>query len=275
LSVTLCTSGGTVVRTFTHDGAGNITQDVHLGSGTYAYTMTHRNCLPAASVGGSQVGAYIYDALERLAIRTTSNVTPAGTTQFAYNPSGKVLVEANGANGVTVRECVWLMTCRWALIADVDTASPQLLHVHTEHLARPSCTRTLQIECLGGSLPAFGKIHPFTGNWKPDVTGFRNGPKCRPSSPAGCPAHESTRMLALTTSDTRRSAADVWSVRDFASRSIPIWSKRLMTILMHAQSTHRSHAQQTEALVILLGFTHRKNFYQLRNKALPHLFDSG
>jgi len=44
---------------------------------------------------------------------------------------------------------------------------------------------------------------------------------------------------------------------------------------MHAQSTHRSHAQQTEALVILLGFARQIYFYILKNKMFDSLFDSG
>ncbi|MCZ8322889.1 MAG: hypothetical protein O9296_15095 [Novosphingobium sp.] len=121
-SVTLGTSGGTAVRTFTHDGAGNITQDVRTGSGTYNYTMNQRNRLATARVGTTQVGSYVYDALERLAIRTTSNVSPAGTTHFAYDLSGKVLVEANGANGATVREYIWFDDMPLAIVANVDTA---------------------------------------------------------------------------------------------------------------------------------------------------------
>ena len=65
--------------------------------------MNQRNRLASASIGSTQVGSYVYDALERLAIRTTANVTPAGTTHFAYDLSGKVLIEANGSNGATVR----------------------------------------------------------------------------------------------------------------------------------------------------------------------------
>ncbi|MCZ8320977.1 MAG: hypothetical protein O9296_05250, partial [Novosphingobium sp.] len=136
-SVTVGTPTGTAVRTFTHDGAGNITQDVRTGSGTYNYTMNQRNRLATARVGTTQVGAYVYDALERLAIRTTSNVSPAGTTHFAYDLSGKVLVEANGANGATVREYIWFDDMPLAIVANVDTASPQLLHVHADRLDRP------------------------------------------------------------------------------------------------------------------------------------------
>lgn len=55
-SVTVGTPTGTAVRTFTHDGAGNITQDVRSGSGTYNYTMNQRNRLASASVGSTQVG---------------------------------------------------------------------------------------------------------------------------------------------------------------------------------------------------------------------------
>jgi len=77
-SITTGPSTGTAVRTFTHDGAGNITQNVRSGSGTYNYTMNQRNRLSTARVGITQVGSYVYDALERLAIRTTSNVTRCG-----------------------------------------------------------------------------------------------------------------------------------------------------------------------------------------------------
>ena len=50
-------------------------------------------------LGGTQVGAYVYDALERLAIRTTSNVTPAGT-----RTSAKVLLRVpSGLTGSASR----------------------------------------------------------------------------------------------------------------------------------------------------------------------------
>jgi RHS repeat-associated protein len=147
-----------------HDGAGNITQDVRSGSGTYAYTMNHRNRLAAASVGGTQVGTYVYDALERLAIRTTSNVTPAGTTHFAYDLSGKVLIEANGANGATVREYVWFNDMPLAIVANVDTASPQLLHVHADHLDRPiMLTSTSKANVWEAVYRPFGEVHAITG----------------------------------------------------------------------------------------------------------------
>lgn len=102
-------------------GRHRIVQDVRSGSGTYAYTMNKRGRLAAASLGGTQVGAYVYDALERLSIRTTSNVTPAGTTHFAYDLAGQVLVEANCANGATVREYIWFDAMPLAIVADVST----------------------------------------------------------------------------------------------------------------------------------------------------------
>lgn len=159
------TSGGAAVRTFTHDGAGNITQDVRTGSGTYAYTMNHRNRLAAASVGGTQVGAYVYDALERLAIRTTSNVTPAGTTHFAYDLAGRVLVEANSANGATVREYIWFDAMPLAIVTDVDTATPQFLHVHADHLDRPiMLTDGSRANVWEAVYRPFGEVHAVTGS---------------------------------------------------------------------------------------------------------------
>jgi YD repeat-containing protein len=50
---------------------------------------------------------YLYDALERPALRTTQNMTPSGTTHYVYDRAGRLLVEA-GPTGATVREYVWL-----------------------------------------------------------------------------------------------------------------------------------------------------------------------
>lgn len=126
--------------------------------------MNQRNRLATARVGTTQVGSYVYDALERLAIRTTSNVSPAGTTHFAYDLSGKVLIEANGSNGATVREYVWFDDMPLAIVANVDTASPQLLHVHADHLDRPiMLTNTSKANVWEAVYRPFGEVHAITG----------------------------------------------------------------------------------------------------------------
>lgn len=75
---------------------------------------------------------YTYDGLERLAIRVTQNMTPAGTTHYVYDRQGHLIVEADSSG--MLREYVWLDEMPLALVADVDTVSPKLCFVHADHL---------------------------------------------------------------------------------------------------------------------------------------------
>jgi YD repeat-containing protein len=79
---------------------------------------------------------YVYDALERLALRTTQNMTPSGTTHYVYDRAGHLLAEASDT-GTTIREYVWLDDMPLVVVADVDTATPLLWTVHADHLDRP------------------------------------------------------------------------------------------------------------------------------------------
>ncbi|WP_295557691.1 RHS repeat-associated core domain-containing protein [uncultured Hyphomicrobium sp.] len=146
--------GGTPERTFTYDNAGNITQDSRSGT-AYAYGYNNRNRLNTVTVAGSLKGTYTYDGLEQLAIRVTTNQTPAGTTHFIHDIFGNVIAEtagggATGSTG-TVREYIWLYeteiaptrTSRTeldrplAVVDAVNTVSPALWYVHVDHLNRP------------------------------------------------------------------------------------------------------------------------------------------
>ena len=129
------TQGATTVRTFTHDGAGNITADNRSGT-TYNYSYNNRGRLSELSIGSTVTADYTYDGLERLAIRTTQNMTPVGTTHYAYDLSGHLISEASGT-GTTVTEYVWLEDMPIALVANVDTSTPNLYFVHADHLDRP------------------------------------------------------------------------------------------------------------------------------------------
>ena len=60
--------------------------------------------LDELAIGSTVTADYTYDGLERMAIRTTSNMTPAGTTHYLYDLTGHLLVEADDA-GSTI--------CRW------------------------------------------------------------------------------------------------------------------------------------------------------------------
>jgi hypothetical protein len=57
-----------------------------------------------------------------MAIRTTQNMTPAGTTHYIYDRAGRLLVEATGT-GTTQREYVWIDDTPLALFADPRRSS--------------------------------------------------------------------------------------------------------------------------------------------------------
>src|SRR5262249_16098214 len=101
--------------------------------------------------------SYTYDALERLAIRTTQNLTPSGTTHYVYDSAGHLLVEASDT-GATVREYVWLDDMPLAVVADVDAPTPKLSYSHTHH---PGPARTVRRTAGGG----------WGGGWVPGGRG--------------------------------------------------------------------------------------------------------
>jgi YD repeat-containing protein len=125
------TQGSTVVRAFAYDGAGNITSDSAKGS----YVYNARGRLTELDINSAAIADYAYDGLERLAIRTTQNMTPSGTTQYIYDTAGHLLAESDGS-GHTLTEYVWLDDMPLAVVANVNTG-PNLYFVHVDHLDRP------------------------------------------------------------------------------------------------------------------------------------------
>ena len=102
---------------------------------TYNYAYNNRGRLATLILGTMAADSYVYDGLERLAIRTTQNMAPSGTTQFVYDQAGHLLAESDGS-GNTLTEYVWLDDMPIALVANVNT-SPSLYFVHADHLNRP------------------------------------------------------------------------------------------------------------------------------------------
>jgi uncharacterized protein RhaS with RHS repeats len=125
---------GSLYRSFTSDAAGNIVAETRSGT-SYAYLHNQNGRLSEIGVSGTPTATYLYDALERLSLRTTMNMTPAGTTQFISDPAGRILAEAD-ATGATQREYIWLDDLPLAVVANVPT-SPTLWYVHADHLGRP------------------------------------------------------------------------------------------------------------------------------------------
>ena len=148
-------------RQFSHDAAGNIAVDDRNGT-MYAYTHNARGRLSNLTVAGAQRGAYVYDAFERLAIRTvTSGVST--TIHTIQDRSGRIIAEASGG-GVTTREYIWLDDMPIAVVADVDTATPKLWFVHADHLDRPiKMTDGAKAPVWDAIWLPFGQPHSITG----------------------------------------------------------------------------------------------------------------
>jgi RHS repeat-associated protein len=106
------------------------------GGTVYHYRYNNRGRLDRLTIGSTVTADYTYDGLERMAVRTTQNMTPAGTTHYVYDRAGHLIAEADDT-GATLREYVWLDDMPLAVVADVDTATPHLYYVHVDHLNRP------------------------------------------------------------------------------------------------------------------------------------------
>jgi RHS repeat-associated protein len=155
------TQSSTTVRSFSYDGAGNVTADTR-GSTTYNYAYNKRNRLAELTIGSTVTADYTYDGLERLAIRTTSNMTPAGTTQYVYDLDGYLIAEADGS-GNTLTEYVWVDDMPLTVVANVDT-SPTLYFVHADHLNRPiRMTDTSESVVWDAVYNPFGDVNSITG----------------------------------------------------------------------------------------------------------------
>ncbi|WP_315759581.1 RHS repeat-associated core domain-containing protein [Bradyrhizobium sp. SZCCHNRI2007] len=156
------TEGTNTLRSVTNDGAGNIVTDVR-GTTTYNYRYNNRNRLDQLTIGTTVTASYVYDGLERMAVRTTQNMTPSTTTHYIYDSSGRLLAEA-GANGTTQREYVWLDDTPLALFADLDTATPKQWYVHPDHLDRPSkMTDASQTVVWDAWYWPYGEVRSITG----------------------------------------------------------------------------------------------------------------
>jgi RHS repeat-associated protein len=157
------TQGASTVRSFSYDAGGNISADTR-GSTAYNYHYNNRNRLDELTIGSTVTADYGYDGLERLAIRTTQNMTPAGTTHYVYDRDGHLIAEATNT-GTTTREYVWLDDMPLAVVADVDTASPNLYFVHADHLDRPlKMTDGTEAVVWDAVYNPFGDVNAITGS---------------------------------------------------------------------------------------------------------------
>ncbi len=147
------TENGATLRTYTHDGGGNIITDVRPGE-NFAFTYNKRNRPASVTRNTLAYATYGYNAFEQLVTRSTSAVGgPVGTIHSIYDLDGHLIAEADAITGATSREYLWAaatpalgldpgdntpIDLPLAVIDGVNTATPATLWVHTDHLGRPT-----------------------------------------------------------------------------------------------------------------------------------------
>jgi RHS repeat-associated protein len=162
------TTNGTLSRSFTYDGAGNMLTGLPSGS-VYSFDYNKRNRPSALKQSGTTVTTYLYNALEQLSSRAVSSpLTPVGTTHYLYDLDGRLIAEAFGntaATAVLVREYIWLEGMPVMAIDGVNTATPVLMAVHTDHLTRPiRMTNASKTQVWNALWTPFGTAHAITGS---------------------------------------------------------------------------------------------------------------
>jgi RHS repeat-associated protein len=161
------TTNGTLTRSFTYDGAGNTLTGLPVGA-AYAFDYNKRNRPSALKQSGTTVTSYLYNALEQLSSRAVSSpLTPVGTTHYIYDLDGRLIAEAFGASASTaviVREYIWLEGMPVMAIDGVNTATPVLMAVHTDHLTRPiRMTNASKTQVWNAQWLPHGAAHAITG----------------------------------------------------------------------------------------------------------------
>ncbi len=118
--------------------AGDILTDARNGAlgMTFQYDVEGRLSKAWQTAAPANGGVYGYDALNRLASRTVTSPSSA-TTLYVHDINNHIIAETNTA-GQTLREYIWLNDLPVAVVDNVNTASPAVYYVHSDHLGRPA-----------------------------------------------------------------------------------------------------------------------------------------
>ncbi len=129
----------------TYDSSGN-----YLTSGTSGYTWNAASQLATASVSGTPVGTYTYNASNQ----RTKKVAGGNTVQYVYGLNGLLYGEYTNA-GVLIREYVYLNDVP---LAQIDAGTPEVLtYLHPDHLDTPRyATNTGGTQVWAANADAFG-----------------------------------------------------------------------------------------------------------------------
>ena len=91
-------------RTYTYDGAGNISNDNRPGE-AFVFTYNNRNRPSSLTRNAVAYATYGYNALDELVTRSTSATGgPVGTVAYLYDLDGHVIAEADATPGATTRD---------------------------------------------------------------------------------------------------------------------------------------------------------------------------
>jgi YD repeat-containing protein len=129
--LSLVTSSGGNLRSFVYAPSGQLTQDVRGPSNTYTFTVNANGRTSGASLNGTAVGSYLYNAFGQ----RVQKVAGGATAQLIFDRSGRLLEEADGS-GAVLRDYVWLDSLPVAMVDNTGT-SPAIYYIHTDQLGTP------------------------------------------------------------------------------------------------------------------------------------------
>jgi RHS repeat-associated protein len=138
--ITGMTENSAALRSYTHDGGGNIVTDTRPGE-VFAFAYNARNRPASVTRNAAAYASYSYNAFEQLVARSTSAPGgPSGTVHYIHDLDGHVIAEADAATGAITRDYIW-MAANDNTPTDLPLAVAEganLYHVHTDHLGRPT-----------------------------------------------------------------------------------------------------------------------------------------
>jgi RHS repeat-associated protein len=176
------TQNAAAFKSFTYDGAGNITTEVRPGE-TFVTTYNKRNRPASVTRNAVAYASYGYNALEQLTSRSTSAPGgPTGTVHYLYDRDGHLIAEADAATGATTRDYLWMAdeaTGNDTPAEDMELAANDndpidlplavaeaavLYQVHTDHLGRPiRMTDSVKATVWQASYTPWGEVQAISG----------------------------------------------------------------------------------------------------------------
>ncbi|WP_293381800.1 RHS repeat-associated core domain-containing protein [Phenylobacterium sp.] len=142
---------GSNVRSFSYLASGQVSGDVRDSSHSYTFVANNNGRNASASLNGSTVGSYVYNALEQRVGKTASG----STIQFVYDSAGHLIEEADASTGAPMREYIWIDDLPLSLVDDTGSA-PVIFYIHTDQVGSPQ-----KITDGSGALVWDGVFDPF------------------------------------------------------------------------------------------------------------------